>query len=614
MLNAEQRRAVESTGHCLVIACPGSGKTRLVVSKIGRILQLDRNAKIIAVTFTRDAANELRLRVLEEVGDWAAASCSTTTFHALALAQLKRAKVKIRLVGEAERKSYIIRAIEACGSEMLFEDAAQTIEAAKSTPHYRAMGDAGGQLVQAYQGLLARNKVMDFHDVMLMALRLLRSGAIPVIGATHMMVDEFQDTDSVQYEYIMEYYKAGVTITAVADDDQTIYAFRCAMGYDGLARFERETGATRITLGTNYRSHEEILTAADRLIQCNESRMDKELHSKKGRGGEVKLFRIGDFWQEADTLASEIIEISKTNPIPPSPPEITPSVWVNRGEWAVLARTNMLLDPVQAVFESRGIPFTRTGKTFWSREPASLMLSLLRSIAKRDLAGIDQALHWSGVPESDLDGVHQMIAGNTAHLFSWEGQTVLEYGMFTQYGSRVIEPFMHNLPGWAKHASKRSNERTDMVIGLVARWMENQAENAKDREKRERDKMMIGLAEKVLLQIKGSILQRTTFLQQPRNRDEEAAGVALHTMHGAKGLEFGNVWIIGAEESIVPSAKTVLDGKQGIEEERRLFYVAMTRAKSRLYISSTARNGNFESQFVKEALPGQKYSVLRETE
>lgn len=599
-LNAEQLQAVECENHCLVVACPGSGKTKLLVSKIAHVLKSDPTAKIVAVTFTRDGANELKARVQAVCGD-ISAKCSITTFHALAFMHLRREKIKIRLAKEGESLDYMRRAIAQVGIQVPVEEAVRAIETCKTIPHYKPQNDPVGKLFQAYTEICQKNHVMDFFDVMLLSLRMLKEGSLPVLGATHMMVDEFQDSDEVQFQYMMEHYRAGgINITAVGDDDQTIYAFRSALGHDGMVRFERETGATRITLGTNYRCHREILVSADRLISFNRSRLEKRLFAAKGRGGAVDNLRFSNRNEEAKAVSRKIMEVSSGNPLP-SPEELgipkekranyEPfSVWVNPGEWAVLARNNHMLENVDAYFTSANIPFYRAGKNFWDKTPPAYMLTLLQSALTNDKAGIEHILHWAGVPNEDLDAMHEMLKDDFSMLFRHDSEDMVNLTELSETARSIVGSFLKGVRGWAKNARKNDDERVSTAIHGFGEWMRAHAKTKSDFKR-------IDIATEVLKDLRGPLSTRISSVQ--KDRKTKNVGVALYTMHGSKGLEFDNVWIIGAEETILPSTADGIVTGEVEEEERRLMYVAMTRAKNALTVSSTA--DNTPSRFIAEA-------------
>lgn len=611
MLNEEQRRAVECDNHCLVVACPGSGKTKLLVSKVSYIFSRQPDAKIVLLTFTKEAAAELRDRVMREVGDKAKSQCFISTFHSLALRHLMRMRIKPRLARDSERREYIARAIEAAGVDMQIDNAVQGIERCKSILDFQPLKDDISKVYVAFQDLMQKNGIMDFFDIMQLSVNYLRDGSLPVLGATHMMLDEFQDTDNVQYEYILAHFKTGqIILTAVGDDDQAIYGFRNSLGYHGMTRFEKDTSATRITLGINYRCHSEILSPADRLIRFNDDRMNKPLHAAKGPGGSIDLRRFGMRDEEAELIVANILESCRHNPFPPpdnpkdvgdrvKDPKYKYSVWVKPREWGVLARNNSVLDTLDAYLSCNRIPFSRAGKSFWGSKPISFMLSLLSDLETRQKAGIDQMLYWAGITNSEMEILHRVLKNDFYQLLTCAAAGSVPMEEFDKPSQAILELFIRHGAGWVKEANKKSDHRTAMAIDGVSEWM-----LLHTRKKSEVSK--IQTATTILKKMSGSLQERIGRLLREQKKDL-AGGVSLLTMHGSKGLEFDNVAIVGAEESVIPSAKEDSD----IGEERRLMYVAMTRARNKLIITSSA--DNVESRFIQESGLFRKFGDDTET-
>jgi superfamily I DNA/RNA helicase len=584
-LNPDQLQAVECDDHCLVVACPGSGKTHLVVKKISRILK-NPATRIVAVTFTRDGANEMKVRVEREVGADAMSRCYISTFHSLALMHLKREKVKVRIAKNAEIEDFVIRAIATANLDMDTQDAMRAIELCKTTPNYEPLNDPVGKLYCAYTDIAKRSGVMDFFDVMLLSLNMIKDGSLPILGATDMIVDEFQDVDEVQFQYMMEHYRRGnIRLTAVGDDDQTIFKFRHALGYEGMCRFEKETGATRVTLGINYRCHREILTSADRLILQNRNRMEKRLFANKGRGGQVETFRYGDRRDEANAVAERILSTLPANSVPNS------VLQVRQGQWAVLARNNSQLDEIDAKLSAKGIPFYRSGSSFWDRPLPANILTMLQSLLTGERAGIEVCLHWAGVPPGELDLLHEMLEDDFGNLYLDTAEKMLAVERFDPLVKPVVVEFVNNIRGWAKSAKNKNEDRNNGAIHGLTKWMLS-------RTNRHYEIKQIEIAASVLKEMPGSLATRLNNIQR-KMKDKDGNGVALSTMHSSKGLEFDNVWIIGAEESIIPASDDGIPTIEDTEEERKLMYVAMTRARNCLIVSSTANNQ--PSRFLAEA-------------
>lgn len=588
MLNADQSKAAMERGHCLVVACPGSGKTTLVVSKISTIFEEVPNSRIVAVTFTRDAANSLKLSATRRFKNnpnlkVLPSQFVVGTFHALCIWQLTQAGKMGQLVKPREQREFMARAWKAVAPKNLeLEDAEKIIETCKSALDYVPGDDVAGELYTAYADMMARNHVMDFQDVMLNCVRYMRSGEVQPIKCSHIMVDEFQDTDEVQYAWFMEHVKAGSMGTAVADDDQCIYSWRRAMGYEGMMRFAEETSARIITLGTNYRSHSEILNAAARVISQNVSRVDKSFHAHKGVGGALSIERVPSRKEEASAVAKRILEEYAHAPVD----EETGMIQIADGQWAVLARTNRLLDDLEAALAINNLPCYRSGgSSLWNTKPVALYLALLRSILTGEKSGIDHALHGAGMTEEDIRTLHKCI-GSRCHPLLHGDLSIAQ--KFSGEPALILETFITHAAKW------RSNieiGRSNQALSAAAGWMVKYASSPLEIK-------LLGIASDALCDMKGSFSERLDRVSLKDGKDKrEKTGVALHTMHGAKGLEFKNVWIIACEESIIPN------GKSPVDEERRLFFVAMTRAENRLIMSS-ALGSNKPSRFLKDAENG----------
>lgn len=586
-LNADQLAAVECDSPLLVVACPGSGKTHLTVEKIVRILKKEPYAKVVGVSFTRDGAKELMQRVEKRYGE-TKDRCYISTFHSLALNHLKRNKVRIHIASSAEISNTVKRAVDYLGLNLHPVDAQGIIEACKSIPHYEPLNDVPGQLYSAYQEICQRNHIMDFFDVMLMSLRMIQDGSLPILGATHMLVDEFQDVDEVQYQYFMEHFRSGKVIpTAVGDDDQTIFNFRHALGYVGMTRFEKETNAVRVTLGINYRCHREILSAADRLIINNVDRLDKRLYAHKGRGGLVEYkHRFASRREEAAFVADTIqgtIEQVRINDIP--------SYRVKPSQWAVLARNNDMLDEIDSILKSRGIPYYRSGTTFWERTVPSMMLTVLKSMCKRERAGIEHLLHWSGVTVEDIDELRELIGDDWIAIYDVKQMNALDLSMFNPSSKDIIKEFVIKIAGQAKRANKSGDEEVIRTVKGLADWMLSRTNNNSHIRQ-------IEIVCDVLSGMSGTLLERIQRVQQ-KPVEDPGNGVALSTMHSSKGLEFDRVWIVGVETDVIPSTRDGIPTNEQVEDERRLMYVAMTRARNHLYISNAVPRA--PSQFIAEA-------------
>ncbi len=590
-LNPKQKLAVTCDNHCLVVACPGSGKSKVVVTKVEEILKKEPNANIVVVTFSREGANELKARLKPLLTEEQFKHVFVSTFHSLALAHLKREKVRVRIA--TDTNDYLIRALKLSGADLSLEDAAKELQNCKTTPFFKPGTDTASIIYNEYQAICKKNNVVDFYDIMNMSLEMINNGSLPILNATHMLVDEFQDCDEIQYQYMMAHVKSGkIKVTCVGDDDQAIYAFRNSLGFNGMFRFEQEAQATRVVLDTNYRCRKEILVPAERLIKYNGMRMDKKLKSARGLGGSVEVFRFPSRAKESQVITEKIIETCFGTDIHrfSANRELYPET-IDGKAWAVLARNNILLESIDAFLKEQDIPTVKSFKSIWDKSPVSLLLTLLKSFNSKDKINIEHLLHWLGIEHEDLLKLSEIVEHDYGKLFDRSFTDNLNTESLSKLASVKIKRFIQDLNGWAKGVSREDNGRTNSVIAAIGSWMQSHS-------KKKLEKERIGTAISVLLKIKGTINERVAFVTR-NDSNNEGNGVQLMTMHGSKGLEFENVWIIAAEAEIIPSTANVVVTEEIIDEERRLMYVAMTRAKDRLYISSTGDNP--PSVFLKES-------------
>ncbi|MGA7813394.1 ATP-dependent helicase, partial [Caballeronia sp.] len=561
-LNPQQREVAQLRQNCVAIACPGAGKTKTIATKAAMLLQED-SAIVGAVTFSKEAAIELRERILGAAGKTVQKRLIAGTFHSLAYKQLLRPGAKrIDIASDGDRLGLLIRVMQDLGISGKAEEVIPTIEKIKTNFGRFDPESDDGRLYQAYQDALGRNGKIDFQDMLRLAVAGMESGTILPYPFKYLLVDEFQDTDPLQYRWIELHAKAGSVITVVGDDDQSIYAFRSALGYRGMESFIEEFGAKPVILGSNYRCRSEILAAADRVICNNVDRIQKILRAEKGPGGRVVTSRHEDEYAEA-VAAVELLG---------------PLLTAGRS-CAILARTNRNLDPIEAVCRSHGIKYFRaSGSSVLSRPEGALMCDLLELVERVKETGLDAVLAHSGMHRDNLTALHASMGTK----LQMKGKTELvEMGMDDETATNYRE-FMKRLAEWQGLCDRKFYSLT---LTGVYEWMMKYA-------RKEAAQRTIQATYDVLSRLNGSFFDRLGFLQKDNNQAAPDA-LILTTMHSSKGLEWDHVWIARAEETVVP------DEKSTESEERRLFYVAMTRARESLMISGTKKN--FASRFSVEA-------------
>lgn len=554
---------METRVHTLVSACPGSGKTRVLSTKSCFHIHAD-GAVVGAVTFTRDSATEIGKRV-SSMG-WKGAGRSNFmagTFHSLSLGQLRdNNKLKgLRIISAGEQNAIIRRAWMLVNSDLQFEDAVKAIESFKSIMSPNLNGDTADiAIFREYQRILSREKCIDFADMLLMSVRMMREGEIDPLPVDYLLVDEAQDMDDVQYHWILAHSLDDKIVTIVGDDDQSIYGWRHAMGFEGMMRFQKEHSAVHVSLSTNYRSDSDIIGHASRLVSFNTERVEKKMRPSSQVSGDVKVIKS----------SSRVAEVSR----------IVEAVLSNKdAEWGILSRTNRLLDLVQLMLRANGVEFKRVGGAdFWDAVEPSVYFGLLRSIETGNPSGVSNVLHWANVPDKALEGLsHSNITDGL--------RKVLENLDANQHKAqaKIVKGLIALIPEWASMLAKG---RISLVAGGAAVWLSSFT-GAKTTS-------MIDRCAEIVGRLSGSIAQRVNFLTRKKPSKEENSKVTLMTIHSSKGLEFDNVWVLGVEEGVLPHLNAPT------QEERRLAYVAFTRARHNLIISHTLENA-VPSRFIDEA-------------
>lgn len=560
-LNPSQREVALLRRHCVAVAVPGAGKTKTIATKAALLLA-NENARVGAVTFSKDAAVELRDRILALAGPGAKKRLLAGTFHSLAFKQLGSGGKRPGIASDGDRLALVAQVLDETGVEWRVDDAVAAIERAKTGMDAPPAGTPEALLFEAYQDALARNGKIDFQDMLRLAVAGMQRGTIKPYPFTELLVDEFQDTDTIQSRWIALHAAAGAVVSLVADDDQSIYGWRDAGGYKSIEAFIREFDATPVVLGQNYRCRAEILAAADKVIQCNKDRIPKELVAARGPGGSVAFQRFDDEYAEAVSAVealSAVLRAGKTA--------------------AVLARTNRILDPIEAVCRSHGVRYYRaSGRSILDRPEGALMGNLLELIQKSKSGGLDALLGFAGIGGHELRLIHSKIGRS---MDQRQKRDLIEMGLSELSADRYRE-LLKRLLEWRGLCDRHLYA---LVLDGVHEWMMLFARS-------DAAKRSIRTTYDVLSRLSGPFSERLEFLRRDNNEPAEDA-LVLTTMHSAKGLEWSSVQIIRAEETVIP------DEKSTESEERRLFYVAMTRARDQLHISTARKNPT--SRFVQEA-------------
>ncbi|MFP3088707.1 UvrD-helicase domain-containing protein [Treponema sp. TIM-1] len=649
-LNEPQIRAVKTIdGPVLIIAGAGSGKTRVITYRIAYMLEMGiPQSAILALTFTNKAAREMESRVKELTGK-KLQNLTVSTFHAFGVRILRE---EIETLGY--RKNFSI--YDETDRLQLIKDSLREVRISPEGVDLYALGQffsnikigrlrwedlvekndpmaRGGfePVYREYQHGLKLFNALDFDDLLVLPIEIFET--FPEIlekyrrRYRYIMVDEFQDTSVTQYRLMN--LLADRNVCVVGDDDQSIYSWRGA-NYENILNFERDfPGTEEIKLEQNYRSTSTILEAANGVISHNTHRKGKNLWSGNGGGKPIELFHPQNESEEGEFIASRIRELLFREKF-------------TYDDFGVLIRTNSLTRSIEEAFLSENIPYRVSGGTsFFQRKEIKDVLSYLRVIANPDddvnllriintpRRGMGKALITAVTDlarknQSSLWDAMGRLRHVPAPLFQEPGTDALDplrrghgpsaYGGGIDKGRAeidgfmtLIESFKAEILGGASQKGWRLSQKVRRLIETIDYWSYLITEYRKN------DKM----ARWKFLNIESLISSIETWEADEDNpdptlypylnrislitrndEDGEAGGkgkVNLMTIHAAKGLEFPVVFIAGAEEGIIPHERSLEEGGGNIEEERRLFYVAITRARDKLFISSCLKRRRLQN-------------------
>ncbi|MGD0982235.1 MAG: UvrD-helicase domain-containing protein [Acidimicrobiales bacterium] len=623
-LNPAQREAVlHEGGPLVVVAGAGSGKTRVLTRRIARlVLSGVAPWQILAITFTNKAADEMRRRVVDLVGA-DAGKMWVSTFHAACVRILRRNAERIdyrptfTIYDDGDSRRLVEHVLDDLGiDQRRFPPRAVlgVISSAKSDMVDAAAfdGRAGtiyerriAQAYTEYERRLVAANAMDFDDLLVRTVRMFREHPDVLEHYQerfeHVLVDEYQDTNIAQNELVIQLGRARRNVCVVGDTDQSIYRFRGAE-MRNLLEFERAfPDARMIVLDQNYRSSQTILDAANAVIGNNLFRHAKDLWSALGKGDRIRRYRAGDDRDEASFVTGEIAALHRDEGI-------------SYGEMAVFYRTNAQSRALETALADRGIAYTVIGGTrFFDRREVRDVLAYLRAIAnpgdevslRRILntprRGIGDTTQGRLVDFAKERGIGFAAALEQAEEAGASGKALAGVRSFLKLLEELrSEDFLTGPPdrliaALLERTGYRDALEAEIAIGgSHAIEAEGRVEN---------------LAELVNVASEhtdlGSFLESTALIAATDVIDD-GASVSLMTLHSAKGLEFRVVFLTGMEEGIFPHSQSLSEPDE-LEEERRLCYVGVTRARERLYLTHTwsrllfgAIQQSFPSRFLKE--------------
>jgi DNA helicase-2/ATP-dependent DNA helicase PcrA len=615
-LNAQQREAVlHINGPLMIVAGAGSGKTKVLTTRIAHLMSTGVDAfNILALTFTNKAAKEMKERIEKVLGNNEARNLYIGTFHSV-FARILR--------GEAHRIGYpnnftiydtddTKSVIKTVVNELNLDDkhykpsaVYNRISGAKNAlvgpaeyandyaiqqEDMRTNRPAIAQIYDAYVKRCFKNGAMDFDDLLLKFYELLKN--VPESLSKYqrkfkyILVDEYQDTNPAQYEVIKLLGAMHENVCVVGDDAQSIYSFRGAT-IENILQFQKDYDDAKVVkLEQNYRSSKSILDVANEVIKNNKGQIPKNLWTDKEEGEKIKLVRLNTDNDEGKYVADSIQEQKLRN-------------HYNNRDFAILYRTNAQSRAFEESLRRMGIPYTMFGGiSFYQRKEIKDYVGYLRIIVNpRDEEALKRIINYPvrGIGKTTIDKT--ILIANEKNISMWEViERAREFG-FKSGTLESIENFVTMIKSFASmlqtknaydvavHVGKQTSfvkelfndkstegvqryENVQELLNSIKEWTESP--DTEDGEVNDK-----GL---------GAYLQQITLLTDADEKDPNADTVKLMSIHAAKGLEFGCVFAAGLEEMLFPNAMAI-NTREELEEERRLFYVVITRAKERLWIS-----------------------------
>lgn len=603
-LNPQQREAATHIhGPLLILAGAGTGKTRVITARIAHMVNEGIEPKhILAVTFTNKAANEMRERVKGMVRDGLGKKIGVGTFHAFCARLLREFaehvgyKKNFVIYSQSEQESLMKQVLKTLLSSDESMDANVMLSRiSKAKNDGNSLGDpeesTEGAIMERYQGEMRARNVMDFDDLLLLGVQLLENTAEvrQQVQSRHrfVMVDEFQDTNSLQMRLLKALVPPPFNVCVVGDDDQSIYGWRGAE-ITNITQFENFFPNPHVVkLEENYRSTTPILHTANSLIKNNAGRRPKSLWCRAEKGDNVKLIVTADEKEEADMVTKEV--------------EATH--YRDKREWedfAVLFRTNDQSRVLEQAFRQRRIPYRVVGaRSFFDRREVKDIVAYLKVFANPH-SDID-LLRIINVPARGITPSIAELARERSmekHHSVWVALCDPDWQRQVPEKARVaVRGFVTLVTKYNAAATAEGTKLAEMGEMLLKEteylaWLKKGAKTPEDTVRWETgvNEMLKSLAaydEKNQRDGLTGYLDEICLDDEREDKDdiEKKKGVCLITMHASKGLEFPIVYLPGLEQGILPHRRSYEEGR--VDEERRLFYVGITRAKQRLTISYT---------------------------
>ncbi len=622
-LNPEQKKAVQCTeGPLLVFAGAGSGKTRVITNRIAYLISEKKISpfNILAVTFTKKAAGEMQERVTDILGRLGLNPEQKPligTFHSIGALLLRQNPEKVGL--DRNFSIYDTDDIEKLIKEIMVEqqiDIKQIrpgavisyIETAKNelisskeySLHYGGyIEDIVADIYPEYQKQLKAQNAVDFGDLLFLTVKMLEDNKDILEKYQekfkYILIDEYQDTNTAQYKFAKLLSSKYKNICVVGDDDQGIYAWRGA-DIKNIQQFEKDfPEVTVVKLEQNYRSTANVIQAASSVISQNNLRVEKKLWTEKGNGEQITMYQAQDQNDEAKFVVDEVLKLQRQG--------------ISLVNMAVLYRTNYQSRVIEEEMLRNGLPYKLVGGfRFYDRKEIKDILSYMRVLynLKDDLSFnriVNTPIRKVG-PKS-VGEIHNLAKRcNLSIMKMLIGAYMLTNDLTEEEIKIPLEKIQKNMEEIIKYSRvvdifgslyfKTRNMDVSEILSLILKetryieWMDDGSEQA-EYKKENIEELRNVASEYTRLHGKDSLemlLQDINLIEQEQDKNQDGSGnyINLMTLHSSKGLEFNYVFMVGMEEGILPHSRSFTD-ENGLEEERRLCYVGITRAKEKLFLS-----------------------------
>ena len=612
-LNDKQYEAVVNTkGPCLVIAGAGSGKTKVLTHKIAYIMQ-EENAKpwdILAITFTNKAANEMKERIANLVGDnvkdmWVG------TFHSICVRILRRFIDRIGfdtsfiIFDTSDQKTLI----KSCSKDLAIDDklfnersVQSEISNAKNDMlepfQYtaKAMGDYRKEKIatvyELYQKRLKENNAIDFDDIINYTIKILMENPDVLEYYSnkfkYVLVDEYQDTNKAQFTLITLLASKNGNITVVGDNDQGIYSFRGA-DISNILNFEKDFPGTKIIkLEQNYRCTGNILKAANAVIKNNEVKYAKKLWTENEIGKLPKVYLADNEYDEGSYIVEQIEHLKREE-------------YYKYSDFAILYRMNTQSRAIEDIFRRENIPYKIIGGLkFYERKEIKDIIAYLRLIQNTsDNLSLKRIINEPkrGIGKTSLDSIEELANNEGISMYK-----IIKDAQ--QYGLNRIYLKSRDFINVIEELRQKQKDLTISELIKLTLKKTGYMQALKDEKTIEAENRIENLDEFLTVAIEfeeqfaentlADFLEGITLSSDLDNMEETEDSVTLMTLHSAKGLEFPVVFLVGMEEGIFPGYKSIGEPKE-LEEERRLCYVGITRAKENLFLTCSKKRTIFGS-------------------